>query len=360
MSEKPQGSRDALQDAGDRFQASDEGSREKDSLAPEDGSTHKKDRGLLHVPSRSSSQRIQPSPTSTGLSGATASDPRESMDGHSRESKGSMFGRTRNGSTSSNRSGVGTGPTATPGNSQPASPAVATHKKKKTGGILSIFGCCGVPDGANDLDAGEEPLPSHKVEKIPLRPTTASRRPGTPPEQSTAHSKPQVYERENPPHLPNEIIKNGKRISGTSSQDQSTVGDRDGESKQTTLVGANPVISVEPPLASGSGAAVVAESVAQEQDDEGDIPMPDAEISRQGQQHPADDPYTLPPPPPGPVPAVSHTTEEPIPEPSAAFVPEQPAQKALLPPKAPEFKGKKCLILDLDETLVHSSFKVRS
>lgn len=30
---------------------------------------------------------------------------------------------------------------------------------------------------------------------------------------------------------------------------------------------------------------------------------------------------------------------------------------ALLNPPAPEFKGKKCLVLDLDETLVHSSFK---
>lgn len=29
----------------------------------------------------------------------------------------------------------------------------------------------------------------------------------------------------------------------------------------------------------------------------------------------------------------------------------------LLPPMKPEHKGKKCLVLDLDETLVHSSFK---
>merc|ERR1712129_481801 len=29
----------------------------------------------------------------------------------------------------------------------------------------------------------------------------------------------------------------------------------------------------------------------------------------------------------------------------------------LLPPLEPRFKGKKCLVLDLDETLVHSSFK---
>jgi RNA polymerase II subunit A small phosphatase-like protein len=37
------------------------------------------------------------------------------------------------------------------------------------------------------------------------------------------------------------------------------------------------------------------------------------------------------------------------------FTPKQ----SLLPPIKPEFKGKKCLVLDLDETLVHSSFKVR-
>lgn len=34
-------------------------------------------------------------------------------------------------------------------------------------------------------------------------------------------------------------------------------------------------------------------------------------------------------------------------------------QQYLLPPLQPRFKGKKCLVLDLDETLVHSSFKVR-
>ena len=31
--------------------------------------------------------------------------------------------------------------------------------------------------------------------------------------------------------------------------------------------------------------------------------------------------------------------------------------KPLLPPIAPEHVGRKCLVLDLDETLVHSSFK---
>lgn len=38
---------------------------------------------------------------------------------------------------------------------------------------------------------------------------------------------------------------------------------------------------------------------------------------------------------------------------------ENEKQQYLLPPLQPRFKGKKCLVLDLDETLVHSSFKVR-
>lgn len=65
----------------------------------------------------------------------------------------------------------------------------------------------------------------------------------------------------------------------------------------------------------------------------------------------------MPPPPPGPGPsplvtsALVLTQEGPsAPEP----------QKWLLPPIAPEHKGRKCLVLDLDETLVHSSFKVCS
>lgn len=62
----------------------------------------------------------------------------------------------------------------------------------------------------------------------------------------------------------------------------------------------------------------------------------------------------LPPPPPrnGPDRAggIGRT-------PSNAATPNE-KQQYLLPPLQPRFKGKKCLVLDLDETLVHSSFKV--
>mmetsp|Transcript_3045 Transcript_3045/g.4876 ORF Transcript_3045/g.4876 Transcript_3045/m.4876 type:complete len:239 (+) Transcript_3045:2136-2852(+) len=49
----------------------------------------------------------------------------------------------------------------------------------------------------------------------------------------------------------------------------------------------------------------------------------------------------------------------PAPAPAAAAVSRTTTSEydALLPPIAPHMKGRKCLVLDLDETLVHSSFK---
>jgi RNA polymerase II subunit A small phosphatase-like protein len=272
-----------------------------------------------------------------------------------------MLGRHRNGSALSNHSGVGTGPTSTPENSQPNSPAVASHKKKKkSGGIMALFGCCGVPDHANGLEAGDD-QPSHKVEKLAPRPATASRRTATPSEQPSS-SRTHLYEKESLQQSQNtpENHKTGKRVSGASTQDQSTVGERDAESKQTTLVGTSaPQVTVEPPRSGNPTTSEEADGTAAEGDAEGDIGMPDAEASsRQQAKQPAsgnaDEPYVPPPPPPGPVPAVPNA---PVADGMPIFAPDQP-QKFLLPVQAPEFKGKKCLVLDLDETLVHSSFKV--
>lgn len=359
-------------DIDEKPQAVAESSKEQGSLAPEMASSSKKEKGqnLLPVPSRSSSQRIQPSPTS-GLSGATASE-RDSISGQSKGSKGSRFGRRRNGSASSNQSGAGTGPTDTPGNSLPSSPAAATHRKKKKGGLLALFSCCGVPDHANGLDSTDDH--PHKVERLAPRPTTASRRTLTPQDQPSG-SKTQLQEKETQQQTPQVTPDHGKRDkreSGTSSHDQSTVGDRDAESKQTTLVGNNtaPTVTIDPPNAASSETAepatatvVEAEEPQSDGDAEGDVPMPDADTAAQTiPEEPsvgtADQPYTsLPPPPPGPVPAAPTPPTTHVNEAVPVFAPDQP-QKFLLPPQAPEFKGKKCLVLDLDETLVHSSFKV--
>jgi RNA polymerase II subunit A small phosphatase-like protein len=58
-------------------------------------------------------------------------------------------------------------------------------------------------------------------------------------------------------------------------------------------------------------------------------------------------PTTVLPPPP------------PLPVPEAPIAPDAGEQQWLLPPPVPHLQNRKCLVLDLDETLVHSSFKVR-
>ena len=68
---------------------------------------------------------------------------------------------------------------------------------------------------------------------------------------------------------------------------------------------------------------------------------------------------SLPPPPP-----ITKNKElsSPAPIPEAPPVPAVPVEgpRGLLPPVQPHLRGRKCLVLDLDETLVHSSFKVSS
>jgi carboxy-terminal domain RNA polymerase II polypeptide A small phosphatase len=338
----------------ERMVYSAEGSKEKEKLSPEDGAHGKKGRGLLHVPSRSSSQRNQPSPTSTGLSGATASDPRDSIGGHSKDSKASSTGQHRNGSVSSKHSAAGTNPTNTPANSQPSSPAVAhSHKKKKGGGLLAIFGCCGVPEDANALDNGDD-VPATKLKDIPPRATT-SRRTGTPSEQTTG-SKTQVYEKEPQPvaQSTSESSKT-KRASASTSQDHSTVGERETESKQTTLVGnSTPIVTVDPPQNQQQPEPVEENP---RRDGDGDVEMRDAESSQLSKQ-PAGPSEVLPKvPPPPPITGAGMPTA-PVSGNPPVVAEQAPEQKALLPPVEPHLKGRKCLVLDLDETLVHSSFKV--
>ena len=66
----------------------------------------------------------------------------------------------------------------------------------------------------------------------------------------------------------------------------------------------------------------------------------------------------LPPPPPLEERHAQVVHEDANASHDASLVSSQEAQKWLLPPLRSEHRGRKCLVLDLDETLVHSSFKV--
>lgn len=328
-------SRDLLE----KPQNTKDNSREFDSPSAEEGSSPQKSRGLLHVPSRSSSHKNQSSPTATGLSGATIGDSRDSLGGRSKESRASIMGRRRNGSASSNRSAVDTAQTATT-----MSPNANPQRKKK-GGLLSLF-CCSVPDDANVVDNEPGDVPSHKVEKLPPRPTTASRRAQTP--EQTSASK--LQEKDGPQSQNPADSSRAKRASGAT-QDQSTLAE---ESKPSTLIGTAPTVTIDPPLAEAADAGPAREATAK--DDDGDTAMTDAVDATEPPVQPVevDDLPTLPPAPPMPaVPSPPQDSEV-----GLVAAPEQPQQEWLLPPIQPHLKGRKCLVLDLDETLVHSSFKV--
>ncbi|KAH8764704.1 plasma membrane phosphatase required for sodium stress response [Hyaloscypha sp. PMI_1271] len=350
-------------------------------VADEAPEVPKKNRGLLHVPSRSSSHKIQPSPTSTGLSGATASDPRESIGGRSKESKSSILGRRRNGSATSSKmsvtqQGPSTGPT---GSATPAAAGGKPSQKPLKKGFLSFL-CCGVPDSVNTSDSNDAAVPANKISKVPSgRPTTASR-----PEQGSTNnmnapappqSEKEALRQAEPEREKNEAasldlgrslqsgaVVNGdaNRLSGDARDQPLPALPKEAETTAPQTGQPSPSVVVQAPArAPSTKASSSAQVPAQEvKDAEGDVKMVDSDPVPTEKVEPAA-PVTrqaetarpvLPPPPSSPPPGPSEDVTSPEPA--------DQGQKWLLPPIAPRFQGKKCLVLDLDETLVHSSFKI--
>lgn len=88
-----------------------------------------------------------------------------------------------------------------------------------------------------------------------------------------------------------------------------------------------------------------------------DVPLSTNDVHQEGEDPNADadsDHHKVDLPPPPPLEQRQNVVQSQTSEASEASEP----QKYLLGPIAPRFQGKKCLVLDLDETLVHSSFKV--
>jgi RNA polymerase II subunit A small phosphatase-like protein len=122
----------------------------------------------------------------------------------------------------------------------------------------------------------------------------------------------------------------------------------------------SPSVIVQAPARAPSTKATSSAQVPSQEakDAEGDVKMVDSDPVPTEKAEPAAPVIrqaetarpVLPPPPSSPPPGPS----EDVTSPELA----DQGQKWLLPPIAPRFQGKKCLVLDLDETLVHSSFKV--
>jgi RNA polymerase II subunit A small phosphatase-like protein len=354
-------------------------------VADEAPAVPKKHRSLLHVPSRSSSHKIQPSPTSTGLSGVTASDPRESLGGRSKESKGSILGRRRNGSVASSKMSVTPpGPSEDPpGITDPTTSRIATSKQTKKKGFLSFL-CCGVPDNVN-LQPNELAAPANKITKVPSnRPVTSSRpeqpvlvqqNNDTPQPETEKDAQQDALPQTDPAPEQTPLINSD---SGVDPQPAKAVnGDLNRSSKdprdqplpelpkETEIIKDAPAdptnspVVVQTPSGSDGAEQSVQDAPAEPQDAEADVNMDDAEpVPAEKEDVPviqreeAANKPALPPPPP--VPQQPQSSNENATAPLAV----EQKQQWLLPPIAPRFHGKKCLVLDLDETLVHSSFKV--
>jgi RNA polymerase II subunit A small phosphatase-like protein len=134
----------------------------------------------------------------------------------------------------------------------------------------------------------------------------------------------------------------------SSSQDR-TVDQGPAHSKQAVL----PAVNVDAPGTSAAHQEAHQTGVSGDEDViMDDVEEPHNEVIASAPEEPPT--KQLPPPPPlAPVSVVA----PPLPHAESDLSATEPP-KWLLPPVTPALKGRKCLVLDLDETLVHSSFKV--
>lgn len=254
--------------------------------------------------------------------------------------------------------------------------SAAANKPQKKKNFLSFL-CCMAPDDANTLDPGEA-TPPNKVAKAPGGRSTTVSRPdhsainqtnnatAQPDKEKAAlqNEEPSKERNETPSLDSGRTLQLGAALPANGDLNR-PVDTRDAplpelpkeaessSAAQTTQH--NPSIAVQSPARTEPGSAVPQDS-SDQKDGGGDILMQDSEpvpITKDESSVtvPRGDEIAkpvLPPPPPVPQPGPSE-------EPGNEL---EQKQQWLLPPIAPRFQGKKCLVLDLDETLVHSSFKV--
>ncbi|KAM3416158.1 hypothetical protein BST61_g7766 [Cercospora zeina] len=265
------------------------------------------------------------------------------------------------------------------------------QKPKKKSGLLAIL-CCGASDKTPGGDAQDAAEPAKPVTK-PLQgraqqQTQSATQAGGSNANTSADESKEVIDEKATQHP---LQANGSKGEPRTSTSGAALDDEKSApislpraSIDAAASGSSSPAAVSPIVASGASLApspsvqvqAPTPTVAQQEDEpifdrtaeqqqrDEDIEMKDSnvltekeaqkEIEDMQQAH-QDEPSTAQattglPPPPGPPPAPST-------EASMVSTPEG-TSKWLLPPTRPEHQGRKCLVLDLDETLVHSSFKI--
>jgi len=373
----------------------------------------KKD-SLLNVPSRTSSQTKQDaSSTSPPLTGATVTDDSASV---GRGSKRSILGKKRDVSKSSSRRARKEQRNLEA--SREAAPAIAQSdgatgtEKKGTFGFLAFLNCCSGHQDTNAMDNDDQALPAKKSKIQPLRekPVNEVEKPNATGNgesvkdsetRDTFEEKQRSTEKNEKQEIP--VISEKKRISETrpsitrteNSQEKATVppltdfppdatetvattrdqpvppASSDGQHSPVPLISTAalqaPTLSVQAPTPTiDQGEVMPAPDWTPNQSKRNsDVDMPDAlpeEEKVTGNETPsqaspkAEAQKTELPPPPPLERRQSQATNNDFAAVSSSS--RMMKQSWLLPPVQPHLSGRKCLVLDLDETLVHSSFKI--
>ncbi|KNG46213.1 phosphoprotein phosphatase [Stemphylium lycopersici] len=379
----------AMQDAiaSNTFAPGQSSSQDPSTGAAAEGDSKQK-RSLLHVPQSNDSQT-----PNTGLSGATAADA-ESIGRGSKHSKRSFMAKRRAGSTASSKRSH---PRAAPSEKTEQPPPVpaapnrpaSTRSKTRKGGLLSCLPCF-APKESRTTDDSSPPENVKQAQKVPAGRTSQStpvkkQEPAAAAESSKTDSKEPLDEKTGAESLGSGLAEKASHGDGTaeppSVEERPQVVTRSASQRQQaetvpppqpdTLQTGHPEINVTNPTPiatpvlprpSAEQQRIIEDQTEEQKHIDNDIEMKDVPLSTndvhlEGEhvaeeadpEHPKVD---LPPPPPlaerqaavqAPATEVAETTEQ---------------QKYLLGPIAPRFQGKKCLVLDLDETLVHSSFKI--
>ena len=282
-------------------------------------------------------------------------------------------------------------------------------KPKKRGGFLSFLNCCSAPENANTVEGGDQAVPAKKAKVLQQKPgrqsTPVAKANASAGESSTGESKEVAeeniggpeYSELKPAAEPTMITRSSKDkvaaekpvapappvpvpSTAETTEPPAATETRDpplpplpasnvssppevstGPSMEATpvIAGTVPPQLIEPDQSVAEQGTTINDRTPQQEQADSDIAMVDAPPLATTVEEPSTTAremtqaqVNLPPPPP------RNGQDTTIPGSSAVMPSDK--QRWLLPPLQPHFKGRKCLVLDLDETLVHSSFKVRT
>lgn len=340
-------------------------------------------RSNLQLPGSSARTDADLPSAATGMSGETVQGSSNSIKLGSKSSKRSLTGKRRASNASIKRKMSEKQQHAASPDNQ--SPRTLTNPPKQKKGFLTFL-CC----GSKAAEGDDESFANKPVKTQPER-TEIQKQQNSMADSSTANSAEPLNEKAPETAQQGPSITTGDASTGEAQGQVSSLGRAPSnvnkpqpplpsQADQLDTSGAaagGPVIAVEEPTPiSLPDEQIIHDRTPRQEAIDTDIEMTDAGATvpiaaNEVQVDVADDLPTstaeplhkgaslvkvdLPPPPPL---AERQAQVSPARSPEPLVGQAEP-QKWLLGPPRPEHKGRKCLILDLDETLVHSSFKVR-